>query len=65
MDDEMFMVWFRGALLCYIGAMKKQLDLTGVGLPFDINADNLLERGRQYLDSIETLKTTKSHWWEW
>ena len=66
MDDEMFMTWFRGALLCYIGAMKKQLDLTGVGLPFDINADGLLERGRQYLDSVEsTLKGTKSHWSEW
>lgn len=66
MDDEMFMTWFRGALLCYIGAMKKQLDLTGIGLPFDINADNLLERGRMYLDSVEsTLKGTKSHWSEW
>ena len=42
--------------------MKKQFDLTGVGLPFDINADGLLERGRQLMDRVEELKGTKSHW---
>ena len=40
----------------YIGAMKKQMDLTGVGLPFDINADGLLERGRILMDNVEKLK---------
>lgn len=59
---ELFYIWFKAALLQYIGAMKKQFDLTGVGLPFDINADNLLERGRQLMDYVETLKGTKSHW---
>lgn len=59
---ELFYQWFKGALMCYIGAQKKQMDLTGVGLPFDINADGLLERGRQILDKIEELKGTKSHW---
>ena len=42
--------------------MKKQLDLSNVGLPFDINADQLLERGRQYMDRVEELKGTKSRW---
>ena len=46
----------------YIGAMKKQLDLSGVGLPFDINADGLLERGRQLMDSVHELKGTESNW---
>lgn len=59
---ELFYCWFKAALLQYIGAMKKQFDLTGVGLPFDINADNLLERGRQLMDNVEALKGTKSHW---
>lgn len=59
---ELFYIWFKAALMCYIGSMKKQLDLTGVGLPFDLNADNLLERGRQLMDNVENLKGTKSHW---
>lgn len=59
---ELFYIWFKGVLMCYIGAQKKQLDLTGIGLPFDINADGLLERGRQYIDKVEELKGTKSHW---
>lgn len=66
LDCEMFYQWFKGALMCYIGSMKKQLDLTGVGLPFDINADGLLERGRQILDHVESnLKASKQHWSEW
>ena len=59
---ELFYIWFKAALMCYIGSMKKQLDLTGVGLPFDLNADGLLERGRQLMDTVETLKGTKSNW---
>lgn len=59
---ELFYVWFKGALLSYIGAQKKQIDMSGIGLPFDINADGLLERGRQFLDKVEDLKGTKSHW---
>ena len=62
MQTELFVVWFQAALMQYIGAIKKQLDLTGVGLPFDINADGLLERGRQLMDRVEDLKGTKSHW---
>ena len=59
---ELFYIWFKAALMQYIGAMKKQMDLTGVGLPFDINADGLLERGRQLMDKVEELKGTKQHW---
>lgn len=62
LDCELFYTWFKGVLMQYIGAMKKQLDLTGVGLPFDINADGLLERGRQLLDSVHELKGTESNW---
>lgn len=65
LTDELFYIWFKAALLSYIGAMKKQFDLSSVGLPFDINADNLLERGRQLMDKVEELKGTKSHWSEW
>lgn len=59
---ELFYVWFKAALMQYIGAQKKQMDLTGVGLPFDINGDGLLERGRILMDSVEKLKETKQHW---
>lgn len=62
MECELFYVWFKAALMQYIGSMKRQLDLTGVGLPFDINADGLLERGRQLMDRVEELKTSKQHW---
>lgn len=59
---EIFYIWFKAALMQLIGGMKKQIDLTGVGLPFDINADGLLERGRQLMDRVEELKGTKQHW---
>ena len=62
MSCEVFYVWFKAALLTYIGAQKKQMDLTGVGLPFDINGDSLLERGRQLMEHVEKLKETKQHW---
>jgi hypothetical protein len=59
---ELFYIWFKAALMQYIGSMKKQIDLTSVGLPFDFNADGLLERGRQLMDRVEELKGTKQHW---
>lgn len=62
LNCELFYTWFKGSVMCYIGAMKRQMDLTGIGLPFDINADGLLDRGRQLLDKVEDLKGTKSHW---
>ena len=45
-----------------IGSMKKQIDLQGVQLPFDLNQDDLLNRGRELMAKVEELKTSKSHW---
>ena len=59
---ELFYIWFKAALMQYIGAMKKQMDLTGVGLHLEINEEDLLERGRVLMDSVEKLKETKQHW---
>ncbi len=59
---ELFYLWFKGHVMSLLGSMKKQIDLQGVGLPFDLNSDLLLERGRQILDMVEGLKGTKSHW---
>ena len=59
---ELFYIWFKANLLTMIGSMKRQLDLQGVGLPFDINQDDLLNRGRELMTKVEELKTTKMHW---
>ena len=59
---ELFYTWFKGNLLTLIGSMKRQIDLQGVGLPFDINQDDLLNRGRELMNKVEELKGTKSHW---
>ena len=59
---ELFYNWFKGALLTLLGSMKKQIDLPGAGLPFDINQDDLLQRGREIMTHVEELKGTKSHW---
>ena len=60
---ELFYNWFKGALFCYIGAQKKQMDLTGVGLPFNIDADGMLERGRELIAYVNNeLKVKKQHW---
>lgn len=59
---ELFYVWFKANLLTMIGAMKKQIDLQGVQLPFDLNADDILARGRELTAKVEELKTTKMHW---
>ena len=59
---EIFYNWFKGNLLTMIGSIKKQIDMSGSGLPFDINQDDLLTRGREILAKVEELKGTKSHW---
>lgn len=61
-NAELFYVWFKANVLTMIGAMKETIDLQGMGLPFNINADALLARGRQLMDQVEILKGTKSHW---
>ena len=62
MSCELFYKWFKGNLLTMIGSTKAQIDMSSTGLPFDLKQDNLLERGRQILDSIEELKASKQHW---
>ena len=59
---ELFTTWFKGKLMTMIGSVKKQIDLQGVGLPFDLNQDDLLSRGRELMNRVEELKTTKMHW---
>jgi hypothetical protein len=59
---ELFYIWFKSALLTLIGSMKKQIDLQGVQLPFDLNGDDILARGRELSAKVEELKTTKMHW---
>ena len=59
---EIFYNWFKGNLLTMIGAIKKQTDMNGSGLPFDVNQDDLLARGREIMQKVEELKANKSHW---
>lgn len=59
---ELFYNWFKGNTLTMIGSIKKQVDLQGIGLPFDFNSDDLLARGREIMTKVEELKGTKSHW---
>jgi hypothetical protein len=59
---ELFYIWFKANVLTLIGSMKRQVDLQGVQLPFDINQDDLLNRGRELMGKVEELKINKSHW---
>ena len=36
--------------------------MNGSGLPFDVNQDDLLARGREIMQKVEELKANKSHW---
>lgn len=59
---ELFYNWFKANLLTMMGSIKKQVDMSGSGLPFDFSQDGLLERGRELMQKVEELKATKSHW---
>lgn len=59
---ELFYIWFKANMLRMIGSMKKQIELDGVGLPFQISSDELLSRGNDLLAHVEELKVNKSHW---
>ena len=59
---ELFVTWFKAKLFTMIGAIKKQIDLQGIGLPFDFNQDELLGRGRELMAKLDELKTSKMHW---
>lgn len=65
MKAEIFMVWFKAALLSMIGAIKEQAgNIDSAAMPFDINRDGILARARELYAKLDELKTTKSTWWE-
>lgn len=65
MKVEIFMVWFKAALLSMIGAIKEQAgNIDTASMPFDINRDTLLSRARELYAKLDELKTTKLTWWE-
>lgn len=59
---ELFYIWFKANMLRMIGSMKNQIELQGVGLPFEISKDELLARGNELMQHVEELKVNKSHW---
>lgn len=66
MKAEIFMVWFKAALLSMIGAIKEQAgNIDSGSMPFDVNRDGLLSRARELYARLDELKITKSNWWEW
>lgn len=66
MKCELFMVWFKAALLSMIGAIKEQAgNIDTASMPFDINRDTLLTRARELYAKLDELKVSKSNWWEW
>ena len=62
MTCELFYTWFKVNLLGMIGGVKEQINLDGIGLPFNINADGLLQRSRELSQKLEDLKVTKMRW---
>ena len=62
---ELFFKWFKASMLTLIGSMKKQIELEGVGLPFSISGDVLLDRGNELMKEVYSLRETKSHWSNW
>lgn len=61
-NAEILYVWFKANMLTMIGAIKEQVDLAGIQLPFNVNQDSLLQRGRELMTHVEELKVNKSHW---
>lgn len=65
MKAEIFMVWFKAALLSMIGAIKEQAgNIDSASMPFDVNRDGLLGRARELYAKLDELKQSKSCWWE-
>jgi hypothetical protein len=66
MKCELFVTWFKAALLSMIGAIKEQAgNIDTASMPFDINRDTLLTRARELYAKLDELKVSKSNWWEW
>ena len=59
---ELFYNWFKSNVLMLIGSMKAQIDLSSAGLPFDFNADGVLDRAKELRTKVEELKLNKSNW---
>lgn len=65
MKCELFITWFKAALLSMIGAIKEQVgNIDTASMPFDVNRDTLLARARELYTKVDELKVTKSNWWE-
>ena len=65
MKVEIFVVWFKAALLSLIGSIKEQAgNIDPAALPFDVNRDTLLGRARELWTKVEDLKISKSAWYE-
>lgn len=65
MKVEVFVVWFKAALLSLIGSIKEQAgNIDPAALPFDVNRDTLLGRARELWAKVDELKINKSAWYE-
>ena len=65
MKVEVFVVWFKAALLSLIGSIKEQAgNIDSAALPFDVNRDTILGRARELWARVEDLKVSKSAWYE-
>ena len=62
MSCELFYNWFKSNVLMLIGSVKTQIDLSSSGLPFDFNADSVLQRAKELRTKVDDLKLNKSNW---
>lgn len=65
MKTEIFVVWFKAALLNMIGSIKAQAgNIDSAAMPFDVTRDDLLQKAQNLYSRVEELKINKSNWWE-
>ena len=62
MTEELFYNWYKANLLSLLGGIKDQIELPGVGLPFDLTRDTLSQKAGSLMATVNDLKVTKSHW---
>ena len=61
-----FYMWFTVDVLRSIGSLKYQATMNETaGLPFNLQADTLLDRARQLEDQLQTQLSNNSNWWSW
>ena len=64
--DLAFITWFTIDVLRSFGDLKYQATMSeGVGLPFSLQSDTLLDRARQLEDNLNEYLKSASHWWQW